>query len=179
MSVNRGKDFEKVIKEAFEKVPGVSIDRLHDQMNGFAGSANISDFIMYKYPHEYYIECKSVHGNTLPFSNISKNQWNGMVEKSKIPGVFAGVMCWWIDRDVTVFLPIDFLVEQRDVLGRKSVQYGYAECEFESNITVPIIGKKKKVFFEYNMEQFFKVMELEYKREHINDMPKRSDVWQK
>ena len=93
MAINRGKDFEKVIKEAFEKVPGVSIDRLHDQMNGFAGSANISDFIMYKYPHEYYIECKSVHGNTLPFSNISKNQWNGMLEKSKIDGVFAGVMC--------------------------------------------------------------------------------------
>lgn len=40
---NRGKDFEKIIKEAFERVKGVSIDRLHDQMNGYACSYNICD----------------------------------------------------------------------------------------------------------------------------------------
>lgn len=43
MSVNRGKQFEDVIKTAFEKVPGVSIDRLHDQTTGYAGSSNICD----------------------------------------------------------------------------------------------------------------------------------------
>ena len=170
MSVNRGKDFEKVIKEAFEKVPGVSIDRLHDQMNGFAGSANISDFIMYKYPHEYYIECKSVHGNTLPFSNISKNQWNGMLEKCTIDGVFAGVMCWWIDKDITRFIPIVELETMR-TNGYKSVAWNTV-C---NAYVVP--GKKKRVFFEYDMEQFFKVMGLEYKRKHINDIPERNGIW--
>ena len=171
MTVNRGKDFEKVIKEAFEKVPCVSIDRLHDQMNGFAGSANISDFIMYKYPHEYYIECKSVHGNTLPFSNISKNQWNGMLMKSKIDGVFAGVICWWIDKDVTRFIPITELETMRNN-GYKSIAWNTTCSAYD------LEGKKKRVFFEYDMEQFFKVMELEYKREHINDIPTRSGVWQ-
>jgi len=43
MAVNRGKDFENVIREVFEKVPGVSIDRLHDQTTGFKGSQNICD----------------------------------------------------------------------------------------------------------------------------------------
>lgn len=43
MAENRGKQFENVIREAFEKVPGVSIDRLHDQTNGFKGSQNICD----------------------------------------------------------------------------------------------------------------------------------------
>ena len=43
MSFNRGKQFEKVIKEAFERVPGVSIDRLHDQTTGYVGSSNICD----------------------------------------------------------------------------------------------------------------------------------------
>ena len=94
MSVNRGKDFENVIKRSFEKVEGVSIDRLHDQTTGFKGSRNICDFIVYKEPYEYYIECKSVHGNTLPFSNITDNQWTGMLEKSRIEGVFAGLICW-------------------------------------------------------------------------------------
>lgn len=43
MTVNRGKQFEHVIQEAFEKVDGVSIDRLHDQTTGFSGSQNICD----------------------------------------------------------------------------------------------------------------------------------------
>ena len=172
MGVNRGKDFEKVIKEAFEKVPGVSIDRLHDQMNGFAGSANISDFIVYNYPYEYYIECKSVHGNTLPFSNISKNQWTGMLEKSKIDGVFAGVMCWWIDKDITLFLPIDEL-ELEKQHGWKSVRYDIEQ----DNGVVKIKGKKKRVFFEYDMEEFFKITDIEYKRKHINDIPERNGIW--
>ena len=110
MSENRGKQFERVIREAFEKVPGVSIDRLHDQTNGFKGSQNICDFIVYKEPYEYYFECKSVHGRTLSihsiphtgkdgkvcgfYGNITDKQWGGLLEKSKIPGVFAGIICW-------------------------------------------------------------------------------------
>lgn len=43
MSQNRGKQFENVIRKAFEKVPNVSVDRLHDQTNGFKGSQNICD----------------------------------------------------------------------------------------------------------------------------------------
>ena len=146
---NRGKDFEKVIKEAFERVPGVSIDRLHDQTNGFVGSYNICDFIVYKEPYEYYIECKSVHGNTLPFSNITKNQWQGMLEKSKIDGVIAGVICWWIDRDITKFIPIQTLQTLKEN-GYKSIKYNL--------VSLPVfdmVGEKKRVFFNYDMREFF------------------------
>ena len=59
MAVNRGKDFEEHIKQAFLQVPDVSVDRLHDQTNGYLGSSNICDFIVYKKPFEYYIECIS------------------------------------------------------------------------------------------------------------------------
>lgn len=162
--VNRGKQFENVIKEAFEKVEGVSIDRIHDQTNGYAGSANISDFIMYKYPHEYYIECKSVHGNTLPFSNITKNQWEGLLKKSKIEGVIAGVICWWVDRDVTLFIPIQLLQVEKN-LGHKSIRYDYGSCISAREVrpngtrffrTHELKGKKKRVFFDYDMTTFFK-----------------------
>ena len=71
MAVNRGKQFEDVVREAFEKVEGVSIDRLHDQTNGFRGSQNICDFIVYKYPHQYYIECKSVHGAYIAYLSLT------------------------------------------------------------------------------------------------------------
>ena len=148
---NRGKQFEQVIKGAFEKVPGVSIDRLHDQTTGFAGSTNICDFIVYKEPYEYYIECKSVHGNTLPFSNITDKQWHGLLEKSKIQGVYAGVICWWVDKDVTLFLPIQLLQDAQDA-GWKSIRY---DVVFEQSVPiVTLTGKKKRIFFDYDMSKF-------------------------
>lgn len=158
---NRGKKFEQVIREAFEKVPGVSIDRIPDQTMRYRGAQNICDFIVYKEPYEYYIECKSVHGNTLPFSNISSAQWEGLLKKSKIEGVFAGVLCWWIDKDVTKFIPIQVLEDEK-YREAKSIRYdadlglGFVN---NNGILVPIVqiqGKKKRVFFDYDMEQFFK-----------------------
>ena len=165
MGVSRGKQFEQVIREAFEKVPNVSVDRLHDQTNGFRGSQNICDFIVYKEPYEYYIECKSVHGASLPFSNITDTQWNGLLEKSKIEGVFAGVICWFIDKDVTLYIPIQMLQVFKEK-GFKSFSYklfsdsgsGWelVDCEYEgkSYRFIEIKGKKKRVFFDYDMERF-------------------------
>ena len=69
-SQNRGKDFENVIKKAFKRFSDVSIDRLHDQTTGYAGSSNICDFIVYKRPNQYYIECKSTGGKSLPLTRI-------------------------------------------------------------------------------------------------------------
>ena len=161
MNVNRGKDFENIIRKAFEEVPGVSVDRLHDQMTGYkVTSANICDFIVYKKPYEYYIECKSVHGNTLPFSNITDNQWRGLLEKSKIEGVKAGIMCWWIDKDVTRFIPIQLLQAEKN-LGSKSIRYDYGFAHYDKNSghispIIDIQGKKKRVFWDYDMTTFFK-----------------------
>lgn len=152
MGINRGKDFEKVVREAFEIVPNVSIDRLHDQMTGYVGSSNICDFIVYKKPVEIYIECKSVYGNTLPFSNITDKQWQGLLEKSKIDGVVAGIMCWWIKFDTTLFLPIQTLDIWRNQVGLKSIKYDVWEKDFD---IIKINGKKKRVFFDYDMTEFF------------------------
>lgn len=157
MAVSRGKQFEQVVREAFEKVPDVSIDRLHDQTTGFRGSQNICDFIVYKEPYEYYFECKSVHGNTLPFSNITETQWKGLLEKSKIDGVFAGVICWWVDRDITKFIPIH-LLDMIKVNGGKSIRYDFTL--FDRDLCTEIRGKKKRVFFEYDMEEFLNAVSM-------------------
>ena len=156
---NVGKKFENVIKEAFEKVEGVSIDRLHDQTTGFKGSQNIADFIVYKEPYEYYIECKSVHGNTLPLRNITETQWKGLFEKSKIEGVFAGVICWWIDKDVTRFIPIQLLQYMKECDKVKSYRYEFGGYEPKQYNAIEIKGKKKRVFFDYDMLDFFKRFE--------------------
>ena len=158
MAENRGKKFERVIREAFEKVPGVSIDRLHDQTNGFKGSQNICDFIVYREPYEYYFECKSVHGNTLPLSNITETQWNGLLQKSQIEGVFAGIIVWYIDKDATFFIPIQILNQDKSI-GHKSMS---CKSCYEYPSIVEITGKKKRVFFEYDMEKFLN--EIQYNR---------------
>ena len=153
MSENRGKQFESVIKTSFEN-SNFCIDRLHDQTNGFKGSQNICDFVIFRQPNIMYLECKSCHGNTLPFSNITQTQWNGLLEKDLYCGVYAGVMIWWIDKDITKFVPIYNLQILADS-GVKSIRFDTA-----SGIEVP--GKKKRVFFEYDMEKFWEELKNEY-----------------
>lgn len=162
MAENRGKKFEGVIKEAFLKVPNTSVVRLPDPTSGYLGVRNISDFIVYHYPHQYFIECKSVHGNTLSihsndpkkwYGNITNNQWEGMWEMAHINGVIAGIICWWVDRDVTKFIPIQTLQRLKDN-GYKSVKYTIDDL---SVMNIP--AKKKRVFFEYDMKSFFENVE--------------------
>lgn len=155
MAPSRGKQFEDVIKKCFLNVRNVSVDRIHDQLTGFKGSQNICDFIVYKKPYEYYIECKSIHGNTFPFKNITDTQWNGLTQKSCIEGVKAGILCWWIDKDVTRWIPINIINYLADE-GAKSIRYDtdvYLGKNTHKIIDIP--GKKKRIFFDYDMEVFF------------------------
>ena len=157
--INRGKDFEEVIKQSFLKVPNVSVDRLPDPTNGYLGIRNVCDFIVYKYPRQYYVECKSVHGNTFPLANLSRNQYDGMLEKSKIAGVVAGVFIWFVDHDVTVFVPIDQIKHAKEY-DKKSIRYDDTFVRY-----IPIVGKKKRVFFDYDMTDFFEKVEDQYGRD--------------
>ena len=168
MAENRGKAFEDVVQKAFELIPNTSIVRLHDQTTGYLGSSNHCDFIAYREPYEYHIECKTVHGNTLSihsipkpdkngilhgfYGNITDKQWEGLLEKSQIPGVFAGVLCWWVTFDTTLFLPIQTLEVLRNQVGLKSVRYDVWEKDLD---VIKIPGKKKRVFFNYDMNEFF------------------------
>ena len=164
MATNRGKDFENVIREAFERVSNTMVTRLPDPVQGYLGYRNICDFLIYHYPYFYCIECKSMHGNTLPFSNITDNQWNGMLKAAQHKGVIAGVICWWVDKDVTMFIPIQ-LLDYLHNKGDKSIRY---DCDWNigepgdkpftfKNVyeCIPIQGKKKRVFFDYDMNAFF------------------------
>ena len=151
MGVNRGKDFEDCIREACEAIEDTSVTRLIDPQAGYAGVRNICDFIVYKYPTQYFLECKSIKGNTLNFkSDITENQWNGMLEKSKVRGVVAGVIVWFIDHDKTIFVPIQDLEEMR-ADGHKSFNATAQYVEYYYHIP----GRKKRIYFEYDMEKFF------------------------
>ena len=58
-------------------------------MSGYLGSSNISDFICYKQPDLFLIECKERKGNTFP---IDFRQYDGLTQYADVEGVHAGVM---------------------------------------------------------------------------------------
>ena len=148
---NYGKKFEDVIKESFLKCPDVSIDRLRDAPRKLKNVDNPSDFIVYKKPHEIYVECKSHKGNTLPFSCIRQEQIDGMSKKIQIDGVKAGVIIWFIDHDITVWIPIDEVCYHIDN-GARSINIK----DIEKLNGIIIQGKKKRVYFEYDMKDFLR-----------------------
>lgn len=154
-SKNKGKAFEDVIKKSFEKVDGVSIDRLRDAPRKMKNVDNPSDFIVYKKPYEMYVECKSHKGNTLPFSCIREEQIKGMTEKAKIDGVKAGVICWYIDHDITVWYPIDVINASIEA-GNKSLNVKDIDTFASQEGCIVIQGKKKRVYFDYEMEEFLR-----------------------
>lgn len=156
--INRGKDFESQIENAFLNVRGCTVDRLPDQMSGFSGSSNICDYIAYKYPTIFYIECKSCYGNTLSihsngekrhYGDISDKQWTGLLEKSKVDGVVAGYMIWFIEWDKTVFVSADELAKHR-AKGNKSLHVNQL-CDVPHTL---IPGKKMRVKFNYDLTDF-------------------------
>ena len=163
--VNRGKDFEGQVQAGFEMISGVSIDRLPDPMAGYAGVRNICDFIVFKSPTQYYIECKSCYGNTMsiysnnpkqPYGNITKNQWEGLLEKSKIPGVKAGILVWFIDHDITYWIDIRILQKHRDK-GHKSIYFNADWIDFDEVTDekwTTISGKKRRVLYDYDFTRF-------------------------
>lgn len=169
--VNRGKDFEGQVYDGFSKIEGVSIDRLPDPMAGYAGVKNICDFIVYKQPTLYYIECKSCYGNTFSihsndpkrkYGNITNNQWEGLLEKSKIPGVQAGILLWFIDHDETYWLDIRLLQRYKDA-GHKSVSYycDWVDSTKETDAQWDrLVGKKRRVLFDYDFAEFLKWREF-------------------
>ena len=158
--VDRGKQFEEQVRIALESVSDTSVDRLIDPQAGFAGVRNICDFIAYHWPNQFYIECKSCYGNTLSihtnnpknkYGAITNNQWEGLLEKSKISGVYAGYVIWFIDHDVTVFIPAKVLEVMRNE-GKKSVNIN--ELKDADWYVVP--GTKKRILFDYDFSELLR-----------------------
>lgn len=161
--MNRGKDFEASFRKQMENA-GFDVNRLADNTAGYMGGRNICDFITYLYPNIFYFELKSTKGNTLPFGNITDNQFLGLIEKEKVEGAGAGVVVWYIEKDKTFFVSADYLSRAKQE-GCKSLHIEelskrakwFNECSYFK--CFEITGKKKRVFFDYDMEQFKKDLE--------------------
>ena len=75
----------------------------------FKSEGNICDFYGYIFPNLYYLECKSIEGNTFPLSNFT--QYEKMKEKVGIHGVRAGVILWFVAHKKVVYIPVSKSIE--------------------------------------------------------------------
>ena len=141
MAKNYGKEFEQKFKEDFLKIKDSTIDRLYDVVTGYKSIKQVSDFIGYKFPNIFYIECKSHRGASIPMVNIT--QYDRLKEKVGIPGVRVGVVLWLIDQDVVMYIPMSTITKLKKD-GEKSI--GIRHLEDYNIYTIPSV--KKRVFMD-------------------------------
>ncbi len=148
MPVNRGKQFEKVIQKTLEQIEDVDCTRLYDQVSGFVEvSKNPSDFIVYKYPYRYYVECKTTHGASIPINNLT--QLNRIAEKCNKKGVFGKFIIWFVDKQETYWVDYRYILTWL-TLKRKSINHTVLrEVSKENNLVKLIPAKYARVFGKY------------------------------
>lgn len=148
MPESLGKKFERNLSAQFEE-KGFCYDRLKDDMSGFKGSTNICDFTVFHKGKLFYLECKSIRHGTFNYRLLRDNQYYGLLKKSDIKDVYAGVLLWFIDFDMTVFIPIKYIKGQR-LLDVKS----FSHKDIPPMCTI-FKGTKKRVFFDYDLRDAF------------------------
>lgn len=141
MPTNYGKAWEQKIREDFLKVENSTIDRLFDSVSGYKSISNISDFIGYIYPNIFYLEAKSCKGNTFPLTRLT--QYEKLKSKVGVPGVRSGVLLWFIEHDIVLYVPISTITSLlKD--NKKSVNVKMAS---DGSYNVKIVPSTKRRIF--------------------------------
>lgn len=143
MASNQGKAFEQKFKEDIKKtIPGVTIDRIYDTMGNYKTS-NVCDFIAYKYPNIFYVECKSCIGNTFNLNKLT--QYDKLKDKVGIKGVRAGVVLWFREHMQVWYVPINTITQLKKD-GKKSVHVFDTVDQGYRVIKIPSV--EKRVFLD-------------------------------
>lgn len=143
MAVNRGKQWETKLKEDFSKMSGAYIYRVPDQLGGLKGQTGICDFIAYKFPKIFFIEAKTILGNTFPLTNFT--QFDKLMSIPNIQGVHRGVMLWFQTHDTVVYVPLTtFMKLKQD--NKKSFNIKYVDSKEYECLVIPSV--KKRVFLD-------------------------------
>lgn len=133
-----GKNFEQKFKEDWKKtIPNSSIDRIYDCTSNYRGVSNISDFICFKSPNIYYIECKTTKDVSFPLKHLT--QYKKLKEKVGIEGVKVGVLIWYYSYDYVIYIPVKTIMEIEKT--RKSINI---KKLLESDLNYCLIPSKKK-----------------------------------
>lgn len=154
MALNLGKAWETKVKEDFLNVPNATIDRLYDVTQGYKTISQVSDFIGFIGDEcldkgtIYYIETKSIQGNTFPLRNLT--QYDKLITKVGIPGVRTGVILWFRDHDIVLYVPVATFTQLKNE-DKKSVNIKMITDDTYNIKVIPSITKRTFPTCDYNI----------------------------
>lgn len=108
MSVSRGKQFERIVKQELQRIPGVLCDRLYDNTSGFVNINTPSDFIVFRTPNFYFVECKTIHGQSIPNANFVQLP-RILSRLQNVDNAFGYFIIWFVDYKETYVVSATFL----------------------------------------------------------------------
>lgn len=156
MQDNLGKKAEEKIRQWLHRPQdGYCFERIPDQLSGFYGSKNICDFFCYKKPYLYFIESKATYKPRFDFSMITEYQYENLLNRSVIDGVYCVVIVLFASEQRAFILNIKD-IENAKQNGTKSInitkidkwQIPYKEIK-----TVP--SRKQLLDYTGEIEDYF------------------------
>ena len=148
MAVNRGKQWEAKLKEDFSKMSGAYIYRVPDQLGGLKGQTGICDFIAYKFPKIFFIEAKTILGNTFPLTNFT--QFDKLMSIPNNQGVHRGVMLWFQDHQRVLYVPLLTIAKMKQD-GKKSVNIRTIDQDGYDYLNIPSVQKRVFLDSDYSV----------------------------
>lgn len=143
---NMGKRFEQDFLSSFKEARNVSIDRFYDVWGNRKNISNVSDYVAYKFPHQYYFELKSYEGDYIPLSALSYRQYTGLLTKSKIDGVIAGALL-----NFRTETPQTFFVSIENIEAMRLSGVGGINIEKASQVGYEVSSKLKRTRYVYDV----------------------------
>ena len=133
--IDYGKKFEERFRLDWEEsFPDGTIIRLYDVTTGYLALSNICDYICYYYPNQFFIECKTHKGASIPFANIT--QYDKLIKVVGKKGIRAGVVLWLYEKDKVYYIPVSTIIQMKKddkkSVGIRSVEEGYNIIEIPS-----------------------------------------------
>lgn len=127
--INLGKEFETRFKLDWARTfPNGTITRLYDVTSGYKSMSTISDFICYNYPYQFFIECKTHKGASLPFDVIT--QYDKLTTVVGVPGVRSGVLVWLYEKDKVFYVPVATITKMK-LSNEKSIGIRHFDSEYK------------------------------------------------
>lgn len=153
MNDNLGKSAEKKIQEWLDRPEaGYDFQRIPDQMTGFYGSSNICDFVLYKYPNHYWIESKATWEDRFDFSMLTQTQYDGLLQKSKITGVYGVVIVLFASYKRAFWISIQEIDRLKNS-GKKSLNIKKLDSWSIEYHEIRTLNNSRKQLLDYDKEQ--------------------------
>ena len=145
------KDFEKSCKSYFYRLKD-GTSSWGNQENTRFQAKNDFDCFIFKSPHLYGIELKSVKGKSFPFSNLKDSQIKGLLKIDEHYNGHGYLIINFREVEETYAIGIRLLIGYMNRTTKKSINV--IEC---NNLGILIPQRKLRVNYRYDLEVLYAI----------------------